>query len=127
MAFTHTIRRVYSTNAGVIVDLQENVSGSQQGVDIDTTISPGVQTEFDVNAVTANIQSILIFCDQPAEILTNDTANPSSTIPVKGNVPIIWTLNSFWALPFTGGTINKIFVTNNGASVGNLKIRMLSN
>jgi hypothetical protein len=127
MAFTHTIRRIYSTNAGVIVDLQENVSGSQQGVDIDTTISPGVQTEFDVSVTIANVQSILISCDQPAEILTNDTAAPSSTIPIKASVPIIWTLNSFWPLPFAGGLINKLFVTNNGSSVGNLKIRMLSN
>jgi hypothetical protein len=127
MAFTHTIRRIYSTNAGVIVDLQENVSGSQQGVDIDTTISPGVQTEFAVMVTIDNVQSIIISCDQPAELLTNDTAAPSSTIPIKGNIPIIWTLNSFWPLPFQGGVINKIFVTNNGASVGNLKIRMLSN
>jgi hypothetical protein len=126
MAFQHTIRRIYSTNSGVIVDMSETVSGTQQGVDIDTTIAPGVQTEFDVNAVTANIQSILIFCDQPAEILTNDTAAPSSTIPVKGNIPIIWTLNSFWPLPFSG-VINKIFVTNNGAVDATLKIRMLSN
>jgi hypothetical protein len=127
MAFTHTIRRIYSTNAGVIVDMSEAVSGTQQGVDIDTTISPGVQTEFDVMVVIANVQSILIFCDQPAEILTNDPAAPSSTIPIKANIPLIWTLNSFWSLPFAGGTINKIYVTNNGASAGALKIRMLSN
>jgi hypothetical protein len=127
MAFTHTIRRIYSTNAGVIVDLQETVSGSQQGVDIDTTIAPGVQTEFDVMVTVANVQSILISCDQPTELLTNDTAAPSSTIPIKAGVPIIWTLNSFWAMPFAGGVINKIFVTNNGTVVGNLKIRMLSN
>jgi hypothetical protein len=127
MAFTHTIRRIYSTNAGVIVDLQEVVSGSQQGVDIDTQISPGVQTEFDVMVTVANVQSLLIFCDQPAELLTNDTANPTSTIPIKAGVPIVWTLNSFWALPLSGSTVNKIFITNNGASVGNLKIRMLSN
>lgn len=126
MAFQHTIRRIYSTNAGVIVDMSETVSGTQQGVDIDTTIAPGVQTEFDVNAVTANVQSILIFCDQPAEILTNDPAAPSSTIPVKGNIPIIWTLNSFWPLPFSG-VISKIFVTNNGSVDASLKIRMLSN
>jgi hypothetical protein len=126
MAFQHTIRRIYSTNSGVIVDMSEAVSGTQQGVDIDTMIAPTVQNEFDVNVVTANVQSILIFCDQPAEILTNDTAAPSSTIPVKGNIPIIWTLNSFWPLPFSG-VISKIFVTNNGAVDAALKIRMLSN
>jgi hypothetical protein len=126
MAFQHTIRRIYSTNSGVIVDMSEAVSGTQQGVDIDTTIAPTVQTEFDVNVVTANVQSILIWSDQPAEILTNDTASPSSTIPVKANVPIIWTLNSFWPLPFSG-VISKIFVTNNGAVDAALKIRMLSN
>lgn len=126
MAFTHTIRRVYSTNAGVIVDIPETVSGTQQGVDIDTTVPPQVQTLFSVNVTTANVQSILIFCDQPATILTNDAAAPSSTINVKANIPIIWTLNSFWALPFAG-VITKIFVTNEGAVDAALKIRMLSN
>jgi hypothetical protein len=127
MAFSHTIRRVYSTNAGVIVDIGETVNGAQQGVDIDTTISPGVQIEFDVMVVVDRMQSILIFCDQPAELLTNDAAAPASTIPVKANVPIIWTINSFWALPLAGSVVNKIFVTNNGAYDGHLKIRVLSN
>jgi hypothetical protein len=127
MAFQHTIRRVYSTNAGVIVDIPETVSGTQQGVDIDTTIAPGVQIEFDVMVIIDNVQSLLIFCDQPAELLTNDAAAPASTIPIKGNVPIIWTLNSFWSLPLEGSVVNKIFVTNQGPVEGHLKIRMLAN
>lgn len=127
MAFTHTIRRVYSTNAGVIIDVPETVVGAQQGVDIDTQILPEVQNEYDVNVVTANLQSLLIYCDQPITLLTNDPASPASTINVKGNVPLVWTLNSFWAHPFSVGTISKIFVTNSGSATGNLKIRMLSN
>lgn len=127
MAFQHSIRRVYSTNAGVIVDIVEAVTGTQQGVDIDTILQPGVQTEFDVNVVTANVQSLLIFSDQPLELVTNDSANPASTINIKGNVPLVWTLNSFWAHPFSVDVINKIFVTNMGASQAVLKIRMLSN
>jgi hypothetical protein len=126
MAFQHTIRRVYSTNAGVIIDIPETVVGAQQGVDIDTTILPEAQNEYDVNVVTANVQSLLIFCDQPITLLTNDAASPASTINVKGNIPLVWTLNSFWAHPFTVATITKIFVTNNGGATGNLKIRMLS-
>lgn len=127
MAFQHNIRRVYSTNAGVIVDIIETVQGAQQGVDIDTTILPGALNEFDVNVVTANVQSLLIFSDQPLEILTNDAAAPASTINIKGNVPLIWTLNSFWAHPFTVAVISKIFCTNMGAAPAVLKIRMLSN
>lgn len=127
MAFQHTIRRIYSTNAGVIVDIPETVQGAQQGVDIDTTLLPGAQTEFDVNVQTANVQSLLIFSDQPLELLTNDSATPASTINLKGNVPLIWTLNSFWAHPFTVGVITKIFCTNMGAAPAVLKIRMLSN
>lgn len=127
MAFQHTIRRVYSTNAGVIVDIPETVTGAQQGVDIDTTILPEVQNEYDVNVITANVQSLLIFSDQPITLLTNDANSPASTINVKGNVPLVWTLNSFWAHPFAVGTISKIFVTNNGSAPATLKIRMLSN
>lgn len=127
MAFTHSIRRVYSTNSGVVVDIPETVTGTQQGVDIDTTVAPEIQIEFDVNVVTANVQSLLIFSDQPCELLTNDAANPASIVNIKGNVPIIWTVNSFWAHPFTADVITKIFVTNQGAAQGMLKIRMLSN
>jgi hypothetical protein len=127
MPFTHTIRRVYSTNAGVVIDNVETVTGTQQGVDIDTTLAPGAQVEFDVMVVVDRVQSLMLFCDQPAEVLTNDPAAPSSTITLKGNIPITWTLNSFWPLPLHGGTVNKIFVTNNGPVEGHLKIRMLAN
>lgn len=127
MAFTHTVRRVYSTNAGIIVDASETVTGAQQGVDIDTQIMPAAQSEFDVAINTANIQSFLIFSDQPVEILTNDATAPTSTIPVKANIPIVWTLNVYWPLPVSPGVINKLFVTNNGPATANVKIRMLSN
>lgn len=127
MAFQHSIRRVYQTNAGVIIDIAETVTGSQQGVDIDTQILPEVQVEFDVAINTANIQSMLIFSDQPATILTNDPNTPASTINVKANIPIIWTLNVYWPLPVNPGVINKIFITNNGGATANVKIRMLSN
>jgi hypothetical protein len=127
MAFTHNVRYIYGTNAGVIVDISESVVGAQQGVDIDTQILPEVQVEFDVSIVTSNVQSMLIFSDQPVQLITNDPNAPQDTIPLKAGVPIIWTLNSFWPIPFKPGAVNKLYVTNNGPSTATLKIRVLAN
>jgi len=128
MAFTHTITRIYQTAAGTIVNATESVVGSVQGVDIDTSVNAEVTDSWDVMLIPDNVQSILLWSDQPADIKTNDAASPVNTIPLKANIPVVWTLNSPFAIPFQLGTpVTKLFVTNNGPVTGNVKLRVLSN
>lgn len=128
MAFTHYITRVYATDAGTVLNISENVTGTNQGVDIDATVNAEQTAEWDVMLVPEKVQSVMIFLDQPASVQTNDTVAPVNTVPLKGGVPVVWTLNSPFPIPFTLGTnVTKLFMTNNGPVTTNVKIRVLSN
>jgi hypothetical protein len=128
MPFTHRITRVYQTDAGTVLNLTETVTGAIQGVDIDNTVNAGATVEYDVMLVPDNVQSLLLSSDQPTDIKTNDATTPVDTVSLKASVPMIWTLNSPFPIPFSLGTaVNKLFVTNNGPAAANVKIRVLSN
>jgi len=125
--FTHVVGTSYRTDAGTIINVSESVVGTNQGVDIDAVIAPGVTTAYDVMICASKVQSLMICSDQPATIKTNDPNAPLNTISLKGNVPIVWTLNSFWTIPFGPADITSLYITNDGAVSANVKIRVLSN
>jgi hypothetical protein len=128
MPFTHRVTRVYQTDAGTVLNLTESITGTNQGVDIDNTVNAGQTAEYDVMMVPDNVQSLLLSSDQPTDIKSNDNVTPIDTITLKGGVPMVWTINSPFPIPFSLGTVvSKLFVTNNGPSTANVKIRMLSN
>jgi hypothetical protein len=125
--FTVYVGTNYRTDAGTVINISEAVTGTNQGVDIDGVISPGTTTQYDVSIHPANVQSMMLWSDQPTDIKTNDPGAPQNTISLKANVPVVWTLNSFWTIPFGPEDVTSLFVTNNGAVSANLKIRVLSN
>jgi hypothetical protein len=125
--FTHSIGTSYKTDAGTVINIAENIVGTNQGVDIDTVIGPGATTAYNVLITPDLCQSVMLCSDQPTTIKTNDPNNPQHTIPLKANVPIVWTLNSFWPIPFGPEPVNAMYITNTGGSAANVKIRVLSN
>jgi hypothetical protein len=128
MPFTHRITRVYQTDAGTVINVTESVTGTNQGVDIDATVNAGATVQYDVMMVPDNVQSLMFWSDQPADVKTNDATTPLDTIPLKATVPVVWTLNSPFPIPFQLGTpVTKLVVTNNGPTAANVKIRVLSN
>ena len=125
--FTHTLGLSYRTDAGTVVNLSEAVTGTNQGVDLDAVISPGAMSSYSVFIDPAKCQSVLLASDQPTEIKTNDPNTPQHTIDLRANIPVAWTINSFWPIPFGPDNVNAMYITNNGAVSANVKIRVLSN
>src|SRR5215467_2083512 len=127
MPFTHRITRVYQTDAGTVINVTESVTGTSQR-DIDAAVNAGETVQYDAMLVPDTVQSMMLYSDQPADVKTNDATTPVDTISLKGGVPVVWTLNSAFPIPFQLGTaVTKLFVTNNGPSTANVKIRVLSN
>jgi hypothetical protein len=118
--FTHTVGTSYTTDAGTVINIPETVTGSTSR-DIDAVIGPGASVTYDVTITPAVVQAMLMCSDQPVTIV----ASPD-TINLKQNVPLVWTLNSFWPIPLTG-PVSQLSITNNGPSDANVKIRVLAN
>jgi len=125
--FTHVVGTSYKTDAGTIINVSESVVGTNQGVDIDAVIGPDATNSYSVFIDPAKCQSCMLCSDQPTTIKTNDPNTPQHTINMHANVPIVWTLNSFWTIPFGPDNVNAMYITNNGAVSANVKIRVLSN
>jgi hypothetical protein len=126
MAFTHTLGLSYSTNAGTIVNVSETATGTYQGVDIDTQVGIEQTVNVPVMITVAMMQSILFSSDQPVTLKTNNAATPQDTINLRANIPVAWTVNSYWPAPFKGD-VTALIVTNEGPAAANIKIRVLSN
>lgn len=127
MAFTHMVGTTYRTDAGTVVNVSENIVGSNSGVDIDAVVLPGVETMYDVMICPDKVQSMVLFANQPMTIKTNDSVAPLDTITLKASVPLVWTLNSWWPIPFRLDTdVVKLFLTNNGPAQAVVQIRVLA-
>jgi hypothetical protein len=126
MAFTHTVGTTYRTDAGTIINTSEAVVGTKNA-GLDTQILPGVTTTLTVAISPPLLQSMLMFADQPITMMTNDPHTPQDTITLKANVPLVWTLNSWFPVPFKPNDITAVYITNNGSTSANVQIRLLSN
>jgi hypothetical protein len=126
MSFTHTLGVTYRTDAGTIINTSEAVVGTKNA-GFDMQIMPGVTSSNDVAIAPSLLQSLMMFSDQPTTIMTNDPHAPQDTITLKANVPLTWTINSWFPVPFQTGAITLIYITNTGPSPANVKIRLLSN
>jgi len=126
MPFSHRISTTYATAAGTVMNEVENVSGTNQGVDIDVMVPPGMSLAFDVMICPELVQSMMICADQPVTVKTGDATTPVDTITLKAHIGLVWSLNSFWPIPFSPGDILKLFITNDGAADAHFQMRVLS-
>lgn len=127
MAFTHTIGTTYRTDpGGTVINTSETVVGTKNA-GLDTQILPGVTATLDVAISPHLLQSAMMSSDQPTTIMTNDPHSPQDTITLKAHVPLVWTMNSWWPVPFGPNNITVVYITNNGPSPANVQIRLLSN
>jgi hypothetical protein len=126
MAFTHSVGTNYCDNAGTVINLTETLTGQTAAINIDAVIPTEQTQEFDAAISVAKVQSLMICSDQPGMVQTNDPNTPQDTINLRANVPVIWTINSFWPCVFRVD-VSKLFLTNTGPAAANTKIRLLSN
>jgi hypothetical protein len=118
--FKHTVGTSYSTDAGTVINIPETITGSTSR-DIDAVIGPGASAQYDVAIQPSLVQSMLMASDQPVAIVSG-----SDTINLKQNVPLVWTLNSWWPIPLTA-PVTQLEITNNGPQDASVKIRVLAN
>jgi hypothetical protein len=118
--FKHTVGTSYTTDAGTVVNIPETITGSTSR-DIDAVIGPGANVQYDATISPDVVQSILMASDQPVTIATNQ-----DSISLKQNVPLVWTLNSWWPIPISG-PVTTLSITNNGPQDASVKIRVLAN
>jgi hypothetical protein len=123
--FKHTISTTYSTDAGIIVQVPETITGSTSR-DIDSVLGPTGTATYDVTLTLAVVQSLLMYADQPVTVTTGEVGAPVDTINLKQNIPLTWTINSWNPIPLVGD-VTKLNVTNNGPVEATVKIRVLTN
>lgn len=123
--FKHTINTRYSTDAGIVSEIPETITGTTSR-DIDCTLGPTATQTYDVTLTLDVVQSLLMVSDQPATITTGDPAAATDTISLKQNVPIVWTINSWSPIPLSGD-VTKLTIQNNGPVNATVKIRVLAN
>jgi hypothetical protein len=126
MPFAHTVGTTYRTDAGTVVNSSESIVGNKNA-GLDSQIMPGATDTFDILLSGPNLQSLMMSSDQPTTILTNDPQSPQDTITLKANVPLVWTINSWWPVPIGVVEVTKLLITNNGPVAANVKIRALAN
>jgi hypothetical protein len=125
MAFTHRITVAYADERSTVINLTASATGSNAGVDISDTVNAGQTKTYNVAINPALVQSMLLSSDQPMAILTNNSSSPQDIINLKAGYPVIWTLNSFWPVPFKG-EVTELILQNAGAITANVQIRVLS-
>ena len=113
MSFTHTVGTTYRTDAGTIINTSEAVVGTKNS-GFDTQILPGVTATLSVAISASLLQSMMMWADQPITMMTNDPHTPQDTITLKANVPLVWTLNSWFPVPFKPNAIRKISACTTG-------------
>lgn len=123
--FKHTISTTYSTDAGVIVQVPETITGSTSR-DIDCVLGPTATATYDVTLTRAVVQSLLMYSDQPVTVTTGEADAPVDTINLKQNIPLTWTINSWNPIPLAGD-VTKLNIQNNGPVNCTVKIRVLAN
>jgi hypothetical protein len=111
--FKHTISTTYSTDAGIIVQVPETITGSTSR-DIDSVLGPTGTATYDVTLTL------------PVTVTTGEVGAPVDTINLKQNIPLTWTINSWNPIPLVGD-VTKLNVTNNGPVEATVKIRVLTN
>lgn len=103
-------------------------ANSQQNTDL--LVNANSEVRANVSIIKADIQSLLLFCDQSITLKTNSSSAPQDTLNVQANVPYVWTVNtaSIFACPFSNN-VSAIFV-NTAAVVNvqsNFKLRLIAN
>ncbi|HME96754.1 MAG TPA: hypothetical protein VKN16_21340 [Methylomirabilota bacterium] len=123
MAFTHTIRTIFSSAGGASV--QGSVASVADAEDNRDIVVPPTTTDHPV-ALTlafASLKSLFILSDQDVSFQTNNAATPVDTLTLKANVPFTWVSTGGVVNPFTAN-ITSLFLTNAGATAATVQIRL---
>lgn len=128
--FTDTVGISYQTPAGVAAAVTLSYPGNTEQ-NVDETCNVNATTEIDVTFIKANLQCLLLYCDQTITLKTNSSGAPQDTLNVKANVAFVWNtdLNSIFACPFSNN-VTKFFVVGADANVNatcNFKFRSTQN
>lgn len=130
MSFQDTWALSYTQSPGaqVVSTSITLTANSQQNTDLQ--VNANSEARANVSIIKADIQSLLLYCDQSITLKTNSSGSPQDTLNVQANVPYVWTVNtaSIFACPFSNN-VTAIFV-NTAAVVNvqsNFKLRLIAN
>lgn len=130
MSFSDSVAINYTQSPGaqVVSSTITLVGNSQQNTDL--VVNANAEARANVSIIKADIQSLLLYCDQSITLKTNSSGSPQDTLNVQANVPYVWTVNtaSIFACPFSNN-VTAIFV-NTAAVVNvqsNFKLRLIAN
>ncbi len=115
--FTDTVSISYQTPAGVAAAVTTAYTGNTEQ-NASSLCNINATTEIDVTFIKANLQSLLLYCDQTITLKTNSSGAPQDTLNVKANVAFVWNtdLASIFTCPFSNN-VTKFFVVGASANV----------
>jgi hypothetical protein len=116
MAFTHTIKTIFSSTGGASV--QGSVASVADAEDNRDIVVPALTTDMavDLTLAFARLKSIFILSDRDASFQTNNATTPIDTVTLKAGVPFVWVSTGGVVNPFTAN-ITSLFLTNTHATL----------
>jgi len=125
MSLTHTVGVIYRTGVGTITNTTDTYTGDGE-VNIDDTVAgPSTNKQYAVTFLTADIASLCIYSDVALTLKTNTTTGVD-VITLLAGKQVVWNTDHDEACPIASN-VTALYVTNAGATVANLKIRVLLN
>lgn len=122
--FTHTVVETYKTGTGTFASVSNTFNSSTE-LSIDESVPDATTNyEIDVAVTLANVQSMVLYCDQDVTIKTNDSGTPDDTIALAGGTAIIWNTSRLETNPLTVD-LTALYVTNAGDDAARFKATFL--
>jgi len=132
MSFSDALSVAYTQTPGaqVVSSTITLVGDTQENLDVNATVGPNVLTNAAINLIKADIQSLLLTCDQNIMLYTNNPlgSTPQDTLNITANVPYVWTVNTgtVFSCPFSNN-VTKVFVNNTVNVNAQFKLRSILN
>lgn len=130
MSFSDAVSVAYTQSPGaqVVSSTITLVGDTQENLDVNANVGPNVLTNAAVNLIKADIQSLLLVCDQNIVLYTNSSSAPQDSLNITANVPYVWTVNTgtIFSCPFSNN-VTKVFVNNTVNVNANFKLRSILN
>jgi hypothetical protein len=110
-AYEHQIVRRYTKGLQQLVSTLETENGNVE-LKIEQAFPAGTSNlALGINFQSTALVSVGILADQAITLKTNSPSSPSQTISVGTNSPIVWSIRSPQAPPFTG-RVSDIYLSN---------------
>jgi hypothetical protein len=123
---THTIGQSYKSGAGSTSSISKTYSSNTE-VNIEDSIT-ALATNFiiTVGIDVSQIQSMMIYSDQPVTVKTNSNSSPVDTITLGASLTkmILWTTNNIEACPLTAD-VTSLHIACPGATAASFKLSVL--